>query len=161
MATLNCAGRHGERGQAIVELALTLPLLMLIVLGVFDFGLMFERFEVVTNAAREGARVAVLSDWTIAGAESHAQLYLRSGGITGTVVPGPCGGPVAAGQICVSVAPGTTTLPTTPPKIVQVMVVTVEYDHQHMFVGPIVSLFGGTLGTTRLKAVSTMRREGS
>jgi hypothetical protein len=39
------------------------------------------------------------------------------------------------------------------------MVVTVEYDHQHVFVGPIVQLFGGTLGTTRLTAVSRMRKE--
>ena len=64
MATMTMARRRGERGQAIVELALTLPLLLLVVLGIFDFGLMFQRFEVVTNAAREGARVAVLPDYT-------------------------------------------------------------------------------------------------
>ena len=60
MATLATVANRGERGQAIIELALTLPLLLLIVLGIFDFGLMFQKYEVVTNAAREGARVGVL-----------------------------------------------------------------------------------------------------
>src|SRR5438105_3533494 len=60
MAALKTS-RHGEQGQAIIEMALTLPLLLLVVLGMFDFGLLFQRFEVVTNAAREGARLGVLS----------------------------------------------------------------------------------------------------
>ena len=146
MATLNTDRRRGERGQAIVELALTLPLLMLVVLGVFDFGLMFERFEVVTNAAREGARVAVLPLYTTDQAKAHAQNYLTSGGVTGATV---------------TVAQATTTLPTTLAKNVEVMVVTVTYTHQHVFVGPIISLFGGSLGSTPLVAVSKMRKEGS
>jgi Flp pilus assembly protein TadG len=158
MATLTIGVRQSERGQAIVELALTLPLLLLIVLGIFDFGLMFQRFEVVTNAAREGARVAVLPDYTAGQAATHAQNYLAAGGVSGTVVSA-CGGAISPGKICVSVAPGTTTIPTTPAKTVSQMVVTVEYDHQHVFVGPIVQLFGGTLGTTRLTAVSRMRKE--
>ena len=61
MATLNTRLRRDERGQAVVELALTLPLLLLIVMGMFDFGVMFQRYEIVTNAAREGARVGVLT----------------------------------------------------------------------------------------------------
>jgi Flp pilus assembly protein TadG len=158
MATLTTNVRRAERGQAIVELALTLPLLLLIVLGIFDFGLMFQRYEVVTNAAREGARVAVLPDYTAAQAVTHAQNYLASGGVAGTVVS-TCGGAVSPGQICVSVVPGTTTIPTTPAKTVDQMVVTVEYDHQHLFVGPIMQLFGGSLGTVRLTAVSKMRKE--
>ena len=52
--------RDSESGQSIIELALTLPLLLVIVLGVFDFGFLFQRYEVVTNAAREGSRVGVL-----------------------------------------------------------------------------------------------------
>lgn len=158
MATLTNRSKRGERGQAIVELALTLPLLLLVVLGVFDFGLMFQRFEVVTNAAREGARVAVLPDYSTAQATIHAQNYLTAGGVTGTVVA-TCGGAQVAGQICVSVVAGTTTIATTPAKTVNQMVVTVEYDHQHVFVGPIMQLFGGSLGITRLRAVSRMRVE--
>jgi Flp pilus assembly protein TadG len=150
--------RYGEQGQAIVEMALTLPLLLLVVLGMFDFGLLFQRFEVVTNAAREGARLAVLtSQYSTANAQQRAFDYLASGGITGGSVGCNAG---AAGSLCVTVTPGTTTIAgTTPPITVNEMVVTVEYDHQHIFVGPIMQLFGGNLGVTPLKAVSRMRVE--
>ena len=83
MATMMNRRATDESGQAIIELALTLPLLLLVVLGVFDFGLMFQRFEVVTNAAREGARVAVLPDYTDPHqAEVHAVNYLAASGIS-------------------------------------------------------------------------------
>jgi hypothetical protein len=39
------------------------------------------------------------------------------------------------------------------------MVVTVQYDHEHVFVGPIMGLFGSPLSVTPLKAVSRMRVE--
>jgi hypothetical protein len=39
------------------------------------------------------------------------------------------------------------------------MLVRVEYDHSFTFVGPIISLFGGSLGTTPLRVVSRMRVE--
>ena len=41
--------------QALIEFALTLPLLLLLVLGALDFGRMFYTKIVITNAAREGA----------------------------------------------------------------------------------------------------------
>jgi len=147
--------RHGEQGQAIIEMALTLPLLLLVVLGMFDFGLLFQRFEVVTNAAREGARLAVLtSQYSTANAQQRALDYLASGGLSGTCNAG------TAGSVCVTVTPGTTTITGTSPAItVNEMVVTVEYDHQHIFVGPIIRLFGGNLGITPLIAVSRMRVE--
>ena len=52
--------RRGEAGSEIIECALALPLLLMVALGIVDFGLLFQRYEVVTNAAHEGARVAVL-----------------------------------------------------------------------------------------------------
>jgi Flp pilus assembly protein TadG len=153
MATLTTDGRRpvrtGERGQAIVELALTLPLLLLILLGIFDFGLMFQRFEVIANGAREAARVAVLPDYSIGQAEAHAVLYLQSGGIQTS-------GPGAATVVC-SQQPQV--IPTTPSKTVQVMECTVDYDHQHVFVGQIMALFGGPLSSTHLRAQSKMRKE--
>jgi len=165
MATLNPERRRGERGQAIVELALTLPLLLLVVLGVFDFGLMFERFEVVTNAAREGARVGVLPDYLPAQAQAHAKNYLDAGGVPSTSYVNtagcPAGGGISPGRACVEVHEETITLPTTPAKTVKVMVSSVSFDHQHVFVGPIAQLFGGSFGSTRLRAVSKMRKEAS
>ena len=44
-----------ERGAALIELAVTLPLLMLLVVGTIDFGRVFKTANVVTNAARAGA----------------------------------------------------------------------------------------------------------
>jgi len=150
-----------ERGQAIIELALTLPLLLMIVLGVFDFGLMFQRFEVVTNAAREGARLAVLSDqYTTAQARQRALDYLSAGGVTGNVRTGDCTTTGSGGDICVYVVKQTNAITGTTPAVnVDEMLVRVEYDHSFTFVGPIMSLFGGSLGTTPLRVVSRMRVE--
>ena len=49
-----------ERGQALVEFAMVLPVLILLVVGMMQFGLLFHEFLLVTHAAREGARVATL-----------------------------------------------------------------------------------------------------
>ena len=51
---------RSEDGAQLVEFALVLPLLLFVVLGIAEFGFIFQRYEVVTNAAREGARIAVL-----------------------------------------------------------------------------------------------------
>ena len=51
---------RSEDGAQLVEFALVLPLLLLVVLGIAEFGFIFQRYEVITNAAREGARLAVL-----------------------------------------------------------------------------------------------------
>ena len=61
MAALNFRRKQpsSERGAELVEFALVLPLLLLLVLGIVDFGFLFQRFEVVTNAAREGARLEI------------------------------------------------------------------------------------------------------
>ena len=49
-----------ERGQALVEFAMVLPVLILLVVGMMQFGLLFHEYLLVTHAAREGARVATL-----------------------------------------------------------------------------------------------------
>ncbi len=53
--------RTRERGAAAVEMAIVLPLLILLVGGIIDFGRAFMTEVIVTNAAREGTRVAVLT----------------------------------------------------------------------------------------------------
>jgi Flp pilus assembly protein TadG len=50
-----------ERGVALVEFALVLPLLVLICLGTIDFGRAYARWNSVKNAAREGASFAQLN----------------------------------------------------------------------------------------------------
>jgi len=48
-----------EQGNVAVELALAMPLLLLIIAGVVDLGLLFWEKHVLTNATREGARAAI------------------------------------------------------------------------------------------------------
>ena len=54
--------RSDDTGAAAVELALVLPLLLLILFGIVDFGLMLNAQITVTSAAREGARAYVFTD---------------------------------------------------------------------------------------------------
>ena len=51
-----------ERGAAAVEMAIVLPLLLLVIAGIVDFGRFFLVEIQLTNAAREGARVEVMGE---------------------------------------------------------------------------------------------------
>jgi Flp pilus assembly protein TadG len=53
-----------ERGAAAVELALILPILVLLVFGIVQFSLAYNRQQGLHAAAREGARIASLPDTT-------------------------------------------------------------------------------------------------
>ena len=48
---------HGEKGQALVEFVFVLPLFLVLVLAVVDFGMGLHTWISVTNGAREGARL--------------------------------------------------------------------------------------------------------
>jgi Flp pilus assembly protein TadG len=50
-----------QKGAAMVEFALVLPLLLLIVFGIIEFGIIFFNQQVITNASREGARYGIVS----------------------------------------------------------------------------------------------------
>lgn len=50
-----------KKGQTLVETALILPVVLLILLGIVEFGRLFCNYLVVSNASREGARYASLS----------------------------------------------------------------------------------------------------
>lgn len=47
---------QGERGAAAVEFGLILPVLLLLVGGIIDFGIMYNKQLLLTNAARDGVR---------------------------------------------------------------------------------------------------------
>ena len=51
--------KNPERGAALVELAMVLPLLLLILVGIIELGLLFYNQQVLTNASREGARAGI------------------------------------------------------------------------------------------------------
>lgn len=50
-----------ERGQSVAEFALVLPLMMLVLLGIVQFGMVFKQYITLTDAVREGARKAAVA----------------------------------------------------------------------------------------------------
>jgi Flp pilus assembly protein TadG len=136
-------GLRGERGAELIEFAFALPLLLFVVLGIIDFGFLFRDYEILTNAAREGARLGSLPDYDVPDVQDRVVAYATASGLTGTVPPPD----VQFGDI---VFGGNT---------VQGVTVIAEYPHQFQFLGPIATFFGGSFGTVNLTATSTMRRE--
>jgi Flp pilus assembly protein TadG len=53
--------RGGERGASLVEFALIAPFLLLLLMGIIEFGYLFGEFNDVRHGAREGARVAAVN----------------------------------------------------------------------------------------------------
>ncbi|MEE8347820.1 MAG: TadE/TadG family type IV pilus assembly protein [Dehalococcoidia bacterium] len=54
-------GQRGERGQALVEFALLVPIFLMLLFAIVDFGMGFHSWITVTNSAREGARLGAVS----------------------------------------------------------------------------------------------------
>lgn len=82
-----------KRGQAMVEFAMVLPLFMLVLSGIADFGFALYQRMTVINAAREGARAAAMvSDHAtiVTTATGAAQAAAAQGGITGVTVVVTC-----------------------------------------------------------------------
>lgn len=52
---------RGQRGAVAVEFALILPVLLLLVLGIIEFGFGYHAWDATQNAAREGARVGAVN----------------------------------------------------------------------------------------------------
>jgi len=52
--------KSNERGAAIIEFALVLPILVVLVFGIIQFGLYFNRAQAFNAAAREGARIGAI-----------------------------------------------------------------------------------------------------
>jgi len=52
--------RSGQRGQSLVEFALVLPIFLILLVGLFDFGRAVYTANAISNAARIATRVAVV-----------------------------------------------------------------------------------------------------
>ncbi len=72
-----------ERGTAMLEAALTMPLILLVSIGIFEFGRGYQTWQVVTNAAREGARVSVLPNPAPGAVEARVRKYMQDGQLPG------------------------------------------------------------------------------
>jgi TadE-like protein len=54
---------EGERGQALVEMVILLPLFLLLVFGMIEFGRVFNYWINMTHLASEGSRYAIVNKW--------------------------------------------------------------------------------------------------
>ena len=73
--------RFNQKGQALVEFALVLPLVLLLVVGMLEFARAWNLHQAMTDAVREGARRAVLADtWPVDSAYAPIWRYLAQTG---------------------------------------------------------------------------------
>lgn len=68
-----------ERGAALLETAITIPIILLISVGIFEFGRAYQTWQVLTNAAREGARMAIIEANTDADVCQVVKNYISGG----------------------------------------------------------------------------------
>jgi Flp pilus assembly protein TadG len=83
MTVLRPTKRHRQDGVAIVEFALVLPLLLVIVMGIMDFGLYFYNDLLLTHAARDAARYASVGNQ----AAAEASIASAQGMLVSTSTP--------------------------------------------------------------------------
>jgi len=139
---------RSERGTALLETALTLPLLLLVSISIFEFGRAYQTWQVLTNAAREGARLAILPNPAAGSlAESRVREYMASGQL-----PNAATADVSVNLTSISVGTGTATASQ----------VTVNYPFQFIVLQPVARLLvaNSALGTPlTMTASAVMRNE--
>jgi len=137
---------RNQKGAALLETAITLPLVLLVCVSIFEFGRAYQTWQVLTNAAREGARVAILTDATDAQVTSAVRGYMQSGRLP------------SYGQANVAVERA---VPFTPSNTASR--ITVSYPFQFTVLNPVMRLVrsGSTTGqgTTTMVSVALMRNE--
>jgi Flp pilus assembly protein TadG len=119
----------GERGQAMLETAMTLPLVLVVCVGIFEFGRAYQTWQILTNSAREGARLAILPGSTVTNVQDRVRQYLTSGEVSN---PSSADIAVTTG----SVPMGTGTVPSS--------IVTVSYPYSFVVLQPVVRLLVST-----------------
>jgi len=145
---------HAKRGSSLVEFALVMPILLLLFAAIVDFAFLFQRYQVLSNATREGARLAVLpANFSISAVIApRIREYVR----LGVGLP-------AVNEEMVPVTLATQTVAV--PGAGQYTLVTVraELVYNYLVIGHVAHLIqpeGTPWGAIRLRAESTMRVEG-
>ena len=135
---------RSARGTELIEFALVLPVLLCILGGILDMGLAFNNYVAVTNAAREGARVAAIPGWVEDDVKNRVKTYIEGAGLPASRVT------TTAQRVPVTVGGRT----------INAVKVQVSYPYDYMILGPLIQMVGGTYATgLTLKAAATMRTE--
>lgn len=132
-----------QDGQSLLEFALLLPILLALIVGIYEFGRAWNVYQVLTNTAREGARLAVIP--------TSSETDVRN-----TIDGGLQRAALDPSQAIVSIAGlgGGTGTPTT---------VDLSYPYDFEFIGPIVAFLEGPddtmAGAITLSTTVVMRNE--
>lgn len=122
----------GPAGAAAVEFALVLPLFLVVMFGVLEFGLLMYAKGIITQGSREGARYGVVFNVipkTQADIQTYVNNYLQSAGFAGATVTVTIGDPLS---------------------------VKVDYPYQFL---ALPNFIAGLIGTVNLSTETTMRME--
>jgi Flp pilus assembly protein TadG len=142
--------RHRGRGQSLVEFALVLPIFLLMLMGIVDAGRLIYTYNTVSNAARDGARVAIVNQSTTGTNTCD----------TTSATAYPVGCAVASGlvlnidpttDVSVQYNDDTDTTPCSPVAIGCIAVVTVTGTYQ-----PLTPLIGQIIGTIDVSSTTKM-----
>ncbi len=133
-------GERHFRGQSLVEFALVVPIFVVLLFGMVEFGRAWMTKNIITGAAREAVRIYAVDNtatgWALA--RTRAENVMTSGGLD----------PVGRGRI----TPSETPISLTETE----MGVLVEYDFPVIIIGFIPGLPGDNI---LLRTTSTMRKE--
>lgn len=140
--------RHSERGSAMLETAIVTPILLLLTAGIFEVGRLYQTWQVVTNAAREGARVSVTPSANNNTTKALVKQYLADGqlGNASTAV-------VSVDRTATITVNGTT---------FGASLVTVDYQFDFTVLGPVARLVSPSSTTGEdftMRATALMRNE--
>jgi Flp pilus assembly protein TadG len=78
--------RKSRRGAAVLEFAIVAPIFFLVIIGMVELGRAVMVQQVLTNAAREGARRAILEQTSKSEVELAVNDYLAGGSISGATI---------------------------------------------------------------------------
>jgi len=141
-----------EKGGALIEFAIILPILMLLVGGIADFGILYYNKQVLTNASREGARAGIVYELDGSG---NKQIITEAD--IQQIVQAYCSGRLKTF--------GGSSIPTVSAPGVDLMsypadlTVTVNFTYTFLM-SSVLNLFGGTFGPTLdISAETVMRME--
>jgi Flp pilus assembly protein TadG len=100
MTKIHIAIKSGK-GQSLVEFALVIPILVMVVLGIFEFGNLWFTMHTMSGAAREGVRIAAVTAPDINQVENIVQNYLTAANLGAATIT--VAGPNAVNEVVVTV----------------------------------------------------------
>lgn len=120
-----------DDGAALIETAFVLPIMLLVCIGILEFGRAYQAWQVITNASREGARVAVLPAYSDDSVTDRVKTYLKNGGLDATIIDDP-----AKLKVIIT----TTNIPVSATTTAPAASVRVEYPFEFMVLQPVAQL---------------------